>query len=93
MGSDRMRVLTTEGLHLLIVEDDDARRIIGEHHHAIRRAMEGDVSALTPFRRRTISARTPGAAKWQPFELEASLPQLKRWYAQGELDYEDIYEQ
>jgi hypothetical protein len=100
MGTDEMRVLTTEGLRLLIVQDDDDRSVIGQHHNAIGRAKEGEVSALKPFVGRTISARAPREAEPQPgddepqqFELEANLTRIKRWLAQGELDYETIYEQ
>ena len=39
-----------------------------------------------------IGEPQPGDDKPQAFELEADLQRIKRWYAQGELDYEDIYE-
>jgi hypothetical protein len=92
MGSHEMRVLTVEGLRVLDIEDADDRSVVGQHHNAIRSAMEGEISAIEAFVGRTISGRAEADTGSRPFELEARLKQLKRWYADGELDYEDIYE-
>jgi hypothetical protein len=92
MASNAMRVLSTDGLVVIEVDRPADQRLIGEHHNAIRRTMEGELAAITRFRGRSVEGYSASTRKRTRVELESDLTRLKRWYAQGDLDYEDIYE-
>ena len=77
-----MRMLTTEGVVDLYVDNIDSASLIGQHWNAVQRALEGDPSELEEFEDWTIRGHA----------FMTDPDQIERLARIGELDIEDIYE-
>jgi hypothetical protein len=78
-----MRLITVSGVVAADVDSPEDRSTIGSHANAVARFLAtGDTEPLDPFRDVAIGGHR---LQTDPDELEA-------WAAQGELEFEDIYD-
>ncbi len=74
------------GLVEVDVKKDEIASFIGDHHHAIRRSLQGDAEALDAFENEKVSV---GGTTYRP---ETDVDVLVGLYWAGELDYQDPYD-
>ena len=89
----RMRVLTTEGHHLVLLERGSLdSSLVGSHWNAIKRFRNtGDRQAVLVFCDEVIAGWDPETEQEVVYVLASDLDQIKRWVWQGELDEADPY--
>lgn len=79
----KMRLITTQGVHAEHIPDEHERSLVGQHANAVARFLgTGDTDALVEFEDAEVAGHR---LQTDPDELEA-------WAAQGELEFEDIYD-
>lgn len=84
MAREEMRTVTTEGVEMVMPLSDHEASINGSHGNAVKAFINtGDVDALEPFRGVTVGGRP----------LETDPDELESLARDGELSYEDIYEE
>jgi hypothetical protein len=77
-----MRIISTHGVIAAEVDQPQDRTILGRHANAVGRFLAtGDTDGLIEFVDTVVADHRP---ETDPDELEA-------WAAQGELEWEDIY--
>jgi hypothetical protein len=78
----RIRVVSTEGIHLVTGIGKADRSLLAQHHNAIRAYLRtGDTTRLERFVGRVVGG----------LELETRTNALDWWGLTGELAYESIY--
>jgi hypothetical protein len=78
-----MRLITISGVVAAEIDNPEDRSTIGGHANAVARFLAtGDTEPLEPFRDVDVAGHR---LQTDPGELEA-------WAAQGELEFEDIYD-
>jgi len=83
MTAPQMRLITNDGVVAAAVADEAQRSLVGQHANAVAQFLAtGDTKPLKPFEGVVIADRQ---LLTDPDELEA-------WAAQGELEFEDIYD-
>lgn len=84
MTREEMRTVTTEGVEMVTPLSNYEASLIGSHANAIKAFINtGDVDALDAFRGVTVGGR----------RLETDPDELESLARDGELSYEDIYEE
>jgi hypothetical protein len=82
MKAPRMRLITTQGVQAVPLDDEHDRSLVGSHANAVAQFLAtGDIEPLGPFRDVEIAGH----------RLETDPDELEAWAAQGELEFEDIY--
>lgn len=78
-----MRIITREGVITESIPDKEQRSVIGRHANAVQHFLAtGEAKRLRSFRRTTIAGH----------RLQTDLDALEAWAAQGELEFEDVYD-
>lgn len=84
MSSPTMRIITTTGVEAVEVPDELERSLVAGHANAIRHFLDtGSTDSLMPYRSLTVAGHT----------LQTDPDAIEVWAAEGELDFEDIYDQ
>ena len=84
MALRRMRAVTTDGVMMVTPFSREEASLIGRHHNAVKAFInEGDEEALLPFRKVTVGGR----------RLQTDPDELENLARDGQLDYENIYDE
>ena len=83
MAAPIMRIITANGVEAVEVPDELDRSVLGGHANAVAQFLAtGNTEPLMPYRGASVAGHR---LQTDPGELEA-------WAAQGELEFEDIYD-
>jgi len=78
-----MRLITPSGVIAARIDNPDERSIVGRHANAVGRFLAtGETDGLVPFRGVKIAGH----------QLQTEPDALEAWAAQGELEFEEIYD-
>ena len=83
MTGPQMRLITSDGVIAAAVADETQRSLVGQHANAVAQFLAtGDTKPLKPFDGVVIADH----------QLLTDPDALEAWAAQGELEFEDIYD-
>jgi hypothetical protein len=77
-----MRLITSDGVQAVFIADEDERSLVARHANAVAQFLAtGDTDPLVEF----VDTEVAG------HRLETDPDALEAWAAEGELEFEDIY--